>query len=145
MKRIRTRNSGAGTDDIMEGAIDIVFLLLIFFVMTSSFQILVGAKINPPKKVDKELVIDHAKDIVLKISPVSDVVVVFQKQQYPIEGEALFNDGKEKIGAFLSMNQDAKVVVFADYNSNFGVVNTLELICTQLGITPYICYERGRT
>lgn len=145
MKRMRIRNTGGGSDDLMEGAIDIVFLLLIFFVMTSSFQILVGAKINPPKKVDNELIIDNAKDIVLKISSPSEVVVVFQKQQYPLQGDSLFNDGKEKLSTFLSVSEEAKVVVMADYDSNFGVVNTLELICTQLGITPYICYERGQT
>jgi biopolymer transport protein ExbD len=132
-------------DEQLEGAIDIVFLLLIFFVLTSSFQVLVGAKINPPKKVDEELVIDNQKDIVLKIDPLSQVVVVFQKREYPLVGEALFQDGKKKLAAFLSASEDAKVIVFADYDSPFGVVNTIELICTQLGISPYICYERGQT
>jgi len=145
MKRVRVRRTGPEEEQIMEGAIDIVFLLLIFFVMTSSFQILVGAKINPPKKIDEELIIDNSKDIVLKIDPHSQVVAVFQKQQYPLVKEALFRDGVEKIQAFLSVSQEAKVVVFADYESSFGVVNTLELVCTRLGITPYICYERGRT
>ena len=40
MKRVRVRRAAADEEQIMEGAIDIVFLLLIFFVMTSSFQIL---------------------------------------------------------------------------------------------------------
>jgi len=145
MRRIRIRSAGAGSDDLMEGAIDIVFLLLIFFVMTSSFQVLVGAKINPPKKLDTELTIDNTKDIVMKISDLSEVVVVFRKQQYPLAADALMQDGTEKLRTFLAMSDEAKVVVFADYSSNFGVVNTLELMCTQLGITPFICYERGRT
>jgi biopolymer transport protein ExbD len=132
-------------DEQLEGAIDIVFLLLIFFVLTSSFQILVGAKIKPPKKIDEELVIDNNKDIVLKIDPLSQVVVIYQKREYPLVGDALFQDGTAKLSAFLSVNKDAKVVVFADYNSPFGVVNTVELICTQLGVSPYICYERGQT
>ena len=129
----------------MEGAIDIVFLLLIFFVMTSSFQILVGAKVNPPKKLDTQLIIDNEKDIVLKIDPQSQVVLVFKREQYPIMKDSLFQDGMQKIHAFRTLSKEAKVVVLADYDSNFGVVNTLELICTKLGITPYICYERGRT
>jgi biopolymer transport protein ExbD len=132
-------------DEQLEGAIDIVFLLLIFFVLTSSFQILVGAKIKPPKKFDEELVIDNNKDIVLKIDPLSQVVLIYQKQEYPLVGDSLFQDGTAKLSAFLSVSKDAKVVVFADYNSPFGVVNTVELICTQLGVSPYICYERGRT
>jgi biopolymer transport protein ExbD len=132
-------------DEQLEGAIDIVFLLLIFFVLTSSFQILVGAKIKPPKKIDEELIIDNNKDIVLKIDPLSQVVLIYKKQEYPLVGDALFQDGTTKLRAFLSVNKDAKVVVFADYNSPFGVVNTVELICTQLGVSPYICYERGRT
>ncbi len=144
MKRLRTRRAG-GQDQELEGAIDIVFLLLIFFVLSSSFQILVGAKIKPPKKVDQELVIDNQKDIVLKVDALSKVVLIYQKQEYPLLRDALFQDGKAKISAFLSVSQDAKVVVFADYDSPFGVVNTIELICTHLGVSPYICYERGKT
>jgi biopolymer transport protein ExbD len=144
MKRPGTRR-GRHEDEQLEGAIDIVFLLLIFFVLTSSFQILVGAEINPPKKVEQELVIDHQKDIVLKIDALSQVVLIYQKQEYPIIRDALFKDGLEKVSAFLAVNRDAKVVVFADYDSPFGVVNTIELICTQLGVSPYICYERGQT
>ena len=144
MKRVGT-NRARYDDEQLEGAIDIVFLLLIFFVLTSSFQILVGAKIKPPKKIDQELVIDNQKDIVLKIDALSQVVLIYQKQEYPLVRDALFQDGTEKLSAFLSLNQDAKVVVFADYNSPFGVVNTIELICTQLGVSPYICYERGQT
>jgi biopolymer transport protein ExbD len=144
MKRVGMRRAGH-QDEQLEGAIDIVFLLLIFFVLTSSFQILVGAKIKPPKKVDQELVIDNHKDIVLKIDALSQVVLIYQKQEYPLLGDALYQDGMKKLSAFLSVSQDAKVVVFADYSSPFGVVNTVELICTQLGVSPYICYERGKT
>ncbi len=144
MKRLGVRRAGH-SDEQLEGAIDIVFLLLIFFVLTSSFQVLVGAKIKPPKKLDEELVIDNHKDIVLKIDSLSQVVLIYQKHEYPLVRDALFTDGKEKIGAFLSASKDAKVVVFADYDSPFGVVNTIELICTHLGVSPYICYERGKT
>jgi len=143
-KRLGVRRFGQ-EDEQLEGAIDIVFLLLIFFVLTSSFQILVGAKIKPPKKVDQELVIDNQKDIVLKIDALAQVVLIYQKQEYPLLRDSLFKDGKAKIGALLSVNHDAKVVVFADYDSPFGVVNTIELICTNLGVSPYICYERGQT
>ncbi len=145
MRRRMSLRANTDRDEEMEGAIDIVFLLLIFFVLTSSFQVLVGAKIKPPKKIDQELVIDNQKDIVLKIDPLAQVVAIFRKQEYPIAGDDLFEDGQRKIGAFLSMSKDAKVVVFADYHAPFGVVNTIELICTRLGISPYICYERGRT
>lgn len=144
MKRLGIRRARQ-EDEQLEGAIDIVFLLLIFFVLTSSFQILVGAKIKPPKKVDEELVIDNQKDIVLKIDSLSQVVLIYQKQEYPLLREALFKDGMEKLSAFLSVSREAKVVVFADYDSPFGVVNTIELICTHLGVSPYICYERGQT
>ena len=144
MKRVGMRRAKA-QDEELEGAIDIVFLLLIFFVLSSSFQILVGAKIKPPKKIDQELVIDNQKDIVLKVDALSQVVLIYQKQEYPLLRDALFQDGKEKLSAFLSVSKDAKVVVFADYDSPFGVVNTIELICTHLGVSPYICYERGKT
>ena len=144
MKRMGIRRVGH-EDEQLEGAIDIVFLLLIFFVLTSSFQILVGAKIKPPKKIDQELIIDNNKDIVLKIDPLSQVVLIYRKQEYPLLGDSLFQDGTAKLSAFLSASKDAKVVVFADYNSPFGVVNTVELICTRLGVSPYICYERGQT
>lgn len=144
MKRMGIRRA-VGEDEQLEGAIDIVFLLLIFFVLTSSFQVLVGSEINPPKKVDKELIIDNQKDVVLKIDPRAQVVVIFREQQYPLATEALFEDGSSKIRTFLSQSNDGKVVVFADFDSPFGVVNTIELICTRLGIAPYICYERGKT
>lgn len=144
MKRVGIRRAKA-QDEELEGAIDIVFLLLIFFVLSSSFQILVGAKIKPPKKIDQELVIDNQKDIVLKVDALSQVVLVYQEREYPLVRDALFQDGKAKLSAFLSASRDAKVVVFADYDSPFGVVNTIELICTHLGVSPYICYERGKT
>ena len=144
MKRLGIRRVSQ-EDEQLEGAIDVVFLLLIFFVLTSSFQILVGAQIQPPKKIDEELVIDNEKDIVLKIDSLSRVVLIFQQQEYPLQDDALFQDGEAKLSAFLSVSQDAKVVVFADYNSPFGVVNTVQLICTHLGVSPYICYERGQT
>ena len=102
MKRMGIRRAGH-QDEQLEGAIDIVFLLLIFFVLTSSFQILVGAKIKPPKKFDEELVIDNNKDIVLKIDPLSQVVLIYQKQEYPLVGDALFQDGTAKLSAFLSV------------------------------------------
>lgn len=144
-KRVLIRRVGAEDEQILEGSIDLVFLLLLFLVIMSSFQVLVGSSIQPPKKLDQELLVDNDRDIILKVDPTSQVVAVFRKQQYPLAMESLFQDGLEKLKVFLSLSREAKVVVFADYSSNFGVVNTLELICTQLGITPYICYERGQT
>ncbi len=144
-KKVLIRRVGAEDEQILEGSIDLVFLLLLFLVIMSSFQVLVGSPIQPPKKLDQELLVDNDRDIILKVDPTSQVVAVFRKQQYPLAMDALFQDGLEKLRAFLSLSREAKVVVFADYSSNFGVVNTLELICTQLGITPYICYERGQT
>lgn len=144
-KKVYIRRAGAEDEQILEGSIDLVFLLLLFLVIMSSFQVLVGSSIQPPKKLDHELLVDNDRDIILKVEPTSQVVAVFRKQQYPLVMESLYQDGLEKLRAFLSLSREAKVVVFADYSSNFGVVNTLELICTQLGITPYICYERGQT
>lgn len=144
-KRVLIRRVGAEDEQILEGSIDLVFLLLLFLVIMSSFQVLVGSSIQPPKKLDQELLVDNDRDIVLKVDPTSQVVAVFRRQQYPLAMDSLFQDGLEKLRAFLSLSREAKVVVFADYSSNFGVVNTLELVCTQLGITPYICYERGQT
>lgn len=144
-KRVLIRRAGVEDEQILEGSIDLVFLLLLFLVIMSSFQVLVGSSIQPPKKIDQELLVDNDRDIVLKVDPTSQVVAVFRRQQYPLAMDSLFQDGLEKLRAFLSLSREAKVVVFADYSSNFGVVNTLELICTQLGITPYICYERGQT
>jgi biopolymer transport protein ExbD len=144
-KRVLIRRVGPEDEQILEGSIDLVFLLLLFLVIMSSFQVLVGSSVHPPKKLDQELLVDNDRDIILKVDPTSQVVAVFRKQQYPLAMESLFQDGLEKLKVFLSLSREAKVVVLADYGSNFGVVNTLELICTQLGITPYICYERGQT
>lgn len=144
-KKVLIRWTGAEDEQILEGSIDLVFLLLLFLVIMSSFQVLVGSSIQPPKKLDQELLVDNDRDIILKVEPTSQVVAVFRKQQIPLAMDSLYQDGLEKLRAFLSLSREAKVVVFADYSSNFGVVNTLELICTQLGITPYICYERGQT
>ncbi len=145
IKRGGCRRAETQDEQVLEGAIDIVFLLLIFFVLTSSFQMISGANINPPKKMDAELVIDDFRDIILKIDTFSEVVIIFKKQRYELNNEILYKDGLKKLQRLLEENKEANVVVFADYQSPFGVVNTLELICTELGISPYICYEQGRT
>ncbi len=144
-KRNGRRRTEAQDEQVLEGAIDIVFLLLIFFVLTSSFQMISGTNINPPKKIDAELVIDDFSDIILKIDTASQVEIIYKKQRYKVNNEILYQDGMKKLQRLLEENKEANVVVFADYESPFGVVNTVELICTELGISPYICYEKGQT
>lgn len=103
--------------------IDIVFQLLIFFMLTSSFVIQPGIKINLPKAVTSEIV--QEKNLIVTIN--KDNIIYLNDD--PITPQNLQDALKAQA------SQDKPLLIKADKNSSLGKVVEVWDICRQAGIS----------
>jgi biopolymer transport protein ExbD len=93
--------------------IDVVFILLIFFMVSTTFVAAPGIKINLPKAKSDEIIRDR-KDITIVIS---EKMIMFNKVAVKLnEIEKEFNDFKTKY------DNKALVIIKADKNVSHGIV-----------------------
>lgn len=105
--------------------VDMVFLLLIFFMLTSSFIILPGIKINLPKAVTSEVI--KQKNIIITIN--SENVIYLNEK--PITSSELSNYLTELVEA----KQEKPLLIKADKNAQLGTVVQIWDICRKVGLS----------
>ncbi len=104
--------------------VDVVFLLLIFFVLTSSFVINSGIRVDIPKAVTSELISPQQEEIVITGE---DVIFYRGKSLTLKELEAVLKRKVEE-------NPSLEVMIKADKLSSLGRTVAVWDICRQLGI-----------
>ncbi|TBR15721.1 biopolymer transporter ExbD [bacterium] len=102
--------------------IDMVFLLLIFFMLTSSFVMQPGIKVNLPKAVTSESV---------KLENV-EIIVSGENTAY-VNGRVITNKDLKNLLKELA-KQDRSVLIKADRRSSLGIVVEIWDMARDLGI-----------
>ncbi|MBU1086048.1 MAG: biopolymer transporter ExbD [Candidatus Omnitrophica bacterium] len=105
--------------------VDMVFLLLVFFMLTSSFIVMPGIKINLPKAVTSEVIKD--KNIIITVN--SDNVIYLNEK--PISSAELTSHLSEMVKA----DKEIPLLIKADKNTQLGSVVMVWDICRKVGIS----------
>jgi len=105
--------------------VDMVFLLLIFFMLTSSFIILPGIKINLPKAVTSEVI--KEKNIIITVSN-ENIIYLNEK---PITTSELSSFLEE----IVKSKQEKPLLIKADKDTQLGTVVKVWDICRKVGIS----------
>jgi biopolymer transport protein ExbD len=104
--------------------IDMVFQLLIFFMLTSSFVMQPGIKVNLPKAVTSEVVKYENLEIV-----VSSENVIY------LNGKVVTTPELKKLLQQVSSNRKQTVLIKADKRASLGRVVDIWDMCRDFGIT----------
>ncbi|MEM7816851.1 MAG: biopolymer transporter ExbD [Candidatus Aenigmatarchaeota archaeon] len=118
-KRRLLKEAGLTQIDIAP-LIDVVFQLLIFFMLTSSFIAIPGISVKLPKAVSSEIINQQTLTIVI-----SSEDIIYLKQN-PVSLKELED--------FITTNKYNTILIKADRNSSLGVVVGIYDICKKLGI-----------
>ncbi|MDD3295891.1 MAG: biopolymer transporter ExbD [Candidatus Omnitrophica bacterium] len=100
--------------------IDCIFLLLIFFMLTSNFVVMPGINVKLPKALTSEQV--DVKSLTLVVS--SEDIVYLQDKPYSFK----------EIEDLLKQNKYDSIFIKADRDASLGVVVRIWDICKKLGI-----------
>ena len=116
MKFLRKKNSEISLE--VTPLIDIVFLLLIFFILNSQFEKLTSLELNLPK-VNSELLDEiNGKNLVIEITAIEEIILNGQKLS-EITFNSLNNYIKENFSQFSS------AVISADSNTKYKYLVTI--------------------
>ncbi len=102
--------------------IDVVFLLLIFFMLTSSFIFQPGIRVNLPKAVTSEVL--HKELLVVTVTENNEVFI----DERPVTTEELISR------ITVAADEGQPLLIKADQNSNLGKVIEVWDICRQVDI-----------
>jgi biopolymer transport protein ExbD/biopolymer transport protein TolR len=106
--------------------VDIVFNLLLFFMITTTFVIAPGIKVNLPKS--KSVEIKRAKQEV-RIAVTKEKDVFFNQQKIPLENLAA------ELSKVAEKNLEAVVIIQADTDVNHGMVVKVLDTAKSVGLT----------
>ncbi|MBU0571310.1 MAG: biopolymer transporter ExbD [Candidatus Omnitrophica bacterium] len=121
MKFKRTIEIERGHLDIAP-LIDVIFLLLIFFMLTSSFIFQPGIRVNLPKAVTSEVL--HRELLVIVVTAGNEVYV----NERPVDNEELFS----RIS--LAARENQPLLIKADKKANLGKVIEIWDLCRQVEV-----------
>ncbi|MBU2063305.1 MAG: biopolymer transporter ExbD [Candidatus Omnitrophica bacterium] len=105
--------------------VDMVFLLLIFFMLTSSFIIMPGIKINLPKAVTSEAI--REKNIIITINNENAIYL----NEKPITTTEL----TQYLAEVVKSKKEKPLLIKADKDAQLGIVVKIWDICRKVGIT----------
>jgi biopolymer transport protein ExbD len=100
--------------------IDCVFLLLVFFMLTSSFVDVGGINIKLPKTITSE----EVDDLSLMVTVSSEDIMYIASKPYTAK----------EVEAFLKKGNYQSIFIKADRNASLGMVVEVWDICKRLGI-----------
>jgi len=103
--------------------IDVVFLLLIFFMLTSSFIFQPGIKVNLPKAITSEVV--HKKSLILLITKEDSI--------YLNERSVTMDELATRLA--IAAKEDRPVLIKADRTSSLGKIVEVWDLCREEGIS----------
>ena len=116
MKFLRKKNSEISLE--VTPLIDIVFLLLIFFILNSQFEKLTSLELNLPKVNSEQLDEINNKNLVIEITAIEEIILNGQKIS-EITFNSLNNYIKENFSQFSS------AVISADSNTKYKYLVTI--------------------
>jgi len=120
----------------MSPLIDMVFLLLIFFVVTSTFKKDTGLKINKPKAKNVMEIDINLQENILGIS--KDNTITFNKQKISL-------DNLDEIIGNLKNKKDSTVTIISDTEADVGIlIKTIDVMNTYNYENFIIAAERDR-
>jgi len=122
-RRYTRLEHGLGQIDIAP-LIDVVFLLLIFFMLTSSFVFQPGIEINLPKAVTSEVI--QEENIIITIS--SENIIYLNGRI------ATFKELRGKLKK-ISTKKQRPLLIKADRRSSLGRVVEIWDLCREIGIS----------
>ena len=102
--------------------IDVVFLLLIFFMLTSSFIFQPGIRVNLPKAVTSEVL--HKEVLIITITRDNKIFI----NERPVEREELISR------ITMASRENKPLLIRSDKNADLGKVIEIWDICRQLDI-----------
>ena len=116
MKFLRKKSSEISLE--VTPLIDIVFLLLIFFILNSQFEKLTSMELNLPKVNSEQLDDTNGKNLVIEITAIEEIILNGQKLS-EITFNSLNNYIKENFSQFSS------AVISADSNTKYKYLVTI--------------------
>ena len=116
MKFLRKKNSEISLE--VTPLIDIVFLLLIFFILNSQFEKLTSLELNLPKVNSEQLDEINGKNLVIEITAIEEIILNGQKLS-EITFNSLNNYIKENFSQFSS------AVISADSDTKYKYLVTI--------------------
>ena len=116
MKFLRKKSSEISLE--VTPLIDIVFLLLIFFILNSQFEKLTSLELNLPKVNSEQLDEINGKNLVIEITAIEEIILNGQKLS-EINFNSLNNYIKENFSQFSS------AVISADSNTKYKYLVTI--------------------
>ena len=116
MKFLRKKSSEISLE--VTPLIDIVFLLLIFFILNSQFEKLTSMELNLPKVNSEHLDEINGKNLVIEITAIEEIILNGQKLS-EITFNSLNNSIKENFSQFSS------AVISADSNTKYKYLVTI--------------------
>ena len=116
MKFLRKKSSEISLE--VTPLIDIVFLLLIFFILNSQFEKLTSMELNHPKVNSDQLNEINGKNLVIEITAIEEIILNGQKLS-EITFNSLNNYIKENFSQFSS------AVISADSNTKYKYLVTI--------------------
>ncbi len=116
MKFLRKKNTEISLE--VTPLIDIVFLLLIFFILNSQFEKLTSLELNLPKVNSEQLDEINGKNLVIEITAIEEIILNGQKLS-EITFNSLNNYIKENFSQFSS------AVISADSNTKYKYLVTI--------------------
>ena len=123
-KRYKKIEKGLEQIDIAP-LIDVVFQLLVFFMLTSSFVVNSGIQVNLPKAVTSELISKSEEKVVVVNSEDS----IFYENRI-----VSLNELKDALKEGLAKHKKMSVIIKADRLSSLGRIIEVWDICRQIGI-----------
>ncbi len=105
--------------------VDMVFLLLLFFMLTSNYILQPGIRINLPKAVTSEVI--KEKNIIITINS-ENVIYLNDKPITPLELTNYLNET-------LKAKQEKPLLIKADKDTQLGAVVRVWDICRKVGIS----------
>ena len=116
----------------MTPLIDVVFLLLIFFLVATSFEdIDTGIKIELPKSTLKELKV--VKNIQLNITKEKDIYINYKNEEKKEKLLVEKNDLKIKLNQILEKSQNKIVLISGDKALDYGFIVEIMTISKEAG------------
>ena len=122
MKFLRNKSSEISLE--VTPLIDIVFLLLIFFILNSQFEKLTTMELNLPKVNSEQLDDTNGKNLVIEITAIEEIILNGQKLS-----EITFNSLNKNIKE--NFSQFSSAVISADSDTKYKYLVTIMDVLNQ--------------
>ena len=132
MKIERTKRRGKGELALeITPLIDVVFLLLIFFLVATTFEDISGIKIDLPQSTIRE--IKNVKEIQVAINKNKEIVLNFKEKGKNQKVKVNKNNLKTELENKLKESEEKNIVISADKNLDYGFIVEIMTISKEAG------------